>query len=336
MAKSAKLKVILTTDIGLTPREIFFKNLRRYFSKNGWLLLLILPGLIHILMIQYAPMFGIIIAFKNYRNADGIFGSKWVGLDNFKFLVASGTAWHITYNTVLMNSLFILTGTAAALILALLLNEIYASKLAQVYQFTLFIPFFIGSVIVGYIAYAILSNNGFIDYLLKTHGQQIISFYMNPEDWRVILVIANLWVGIGFGTIIYLSGIIAINPEFFEAAQLDGANKLQQIWGITLPLVRYLVVIQVLLAIGRIFTANFGLFYFVPQVWKNGGLLSTVDVIDTFVYRALYGGSLTGATGIVSLGMAAAAGFYQSVVGLALIVGANMLVRKISPEHALF
>ena len=190
--------------------------------------------------------------------------------------------------------------------------------------------------IIGYIAYAILSNNGFINYLMKTNGQQIIPFYMDPQDWRIILIIANLWVGIGFGTIIYLSGIIAINPEYFEAAQLDGANKLQQIWNITVPLIRFLVVIQVLLAVGKIFSANFGLFYFVPQVWKNGALLPTVDVIDTFVYRALYGGTMTGSSGIVSIGMAAAAGFYQSVVGLGLIVGANMLVRKLSPEHALF
>lgn len=319
-----------------TPKYKPASSFKRYFQKNGWLLLLTLPGLIHILMIQYAPMFGVIIAFKDYRNADGIFGSKWVGFENFKFLFGSGTALHITYNTVLMNFLFIITGTVAALLLALLLNEIYTSKLAQVYQFTLFIPFFIGSVIIGYIAYAILSNNGFINYLLKTNGVQPIPFYISPEFWRVILIIANLWAGVGFGTIIYLSGIIAINPEFFEAAQLDGASKLQQIWSITVPLIRFLVVIQVLLAIGKLFSANFGLFYFVPQVYKNGALLPVVDVIDTFVFRALYGGSMTGSSGIVKIGMAAAAGFYQSVVGLGLIVAANMLVRKLSPEHALF
>jgi len=309
---------------------------RRYFRRNGWLLLLILPGFIHILMIQYAPMFGVLIAFKDYKVRDGIFGSRWVGFENFKFLFGSGTAWHITFNTVLMNALFIFSSLVISLLFALLLNEIYTHKLAQVYQFTLFIPFFIGSVIVGYIAYAILSNNGYINTLLKSSDLKAIQFYLEPKYWRFILVTANLWMAVGYGTIIYLSGVIGINPEFFEAAQLDGANKLQQIWNITIPLIRYLIVIQLLLAIGKIFFANFGLFYFVPQVYKNGALLPVVDVIDTFVFRALYGGSMTGSSGIVKIGMAAAAGFYQSLVGLVLIFFANQLVKKISPDQALF
>ena len=328
----------MDTAIPAKARPVYkpISNFRRYFIKNGWLLLLMLPGLIHLLMIQYMPMFGVVIAFKNYRNADGIFGSAWVGLENFKFLFGSHTAWTITFNTVFMNLLFIITGTVVAIILALLLNEIYASKMAQVYQFTLFIPFFIGAVIVGYIAYAILSNNGFINYTLRTMGQEPIRFYLEPSYWRFILTSANLWMGVGFGTIIYLSGIIGINPEFFEAAELDGAGKLQQIWNITLPLIRFLIVIQILLAVGKIFFANFGLFYLVPQVYKNGALLPVVDVIDTFVFRALYGGSMTGSSGFVKIGMAAAAGLYQSVVGFLLVLGANLLVKKISPEQTLF
>jgi putative aldouronate transport system permease protein len=323
-------------DAGLPPTYKPASSFRRYFTKNGWLLLLMLPGLIHILMIQYMPMFGIVIAFKDYKFKDGIFGSKWIGFENFKFLFGTNTAWNITFNTVFMNLIFIVTGTVVALTLALLLNEIYHSKLTQIYQFTLFIPFFIGSVIVGYIAYAILSNNGFINYTLRSMGQEPVKFYLEPSYWRFILTSANLWMGVGFGTIIYLSGIISINPEFFEAAELDGAGKLQQIWHITIPLVRYLIVIQLLLAVGKIFFANFGLFYFVPQVYKNGALLPVVDVIDTFVFRALYGGSMTGSSGIVKIGMAAAAGFYQSVVGFLLVLGANLLVKKISPDQAMF
>jgi len=330
----ASIDAGITTTAGVAYKPV--SGLRRYFTKNGWLLLLMLPGVIHILMIQYMPMFGIVIAFKDYKFADGIFGSKWVGFENFKFLFGTNTAWNITFNTVFMNALFIVTGTIVALSLALLLNEIYTSKLTQVYQFTLFIPFFIGSVIVGYIAYAILSNNGFINFSLKSAGKDPIQFYLEPSYWRVILTSANLWMGVGFGTIIYLSGIISINPEFFEAAELDGAGKLQQIWNITIPLVRYLIVIQLLLAVGKIFFANFGLFYFVPQVYKNGALLPVVDVIDTFVFRALYGGSMTGSSGIVKIGMAAAAGFYQSVVGFLLVLGANLLVKKISPDQAMF
>jgi putative aldouronate transport system permease protein len=204
-----------------------------------------------------------------------------------------------------------------------------------VYQVTLFIPFFVGTIIIGYIAYAFLGANGFINTLLKSNGLETINFYLEKDYWRPILILANLWGGIGVGTIIYLSGIIGINPEYYEAAQMDGANKWHQVVHITLPLIRYLIVIQVLLAIGRIFFSNFGLFYFVPQIYKNGALLPVVDVIDTFVYRALQGGSYSYGD-IVNLGMAAAAGFYQSVVGLFLVVVANLVVRKLSQEYALF
>jgi putative aldouronate transport system permease protein len=312
------------------------RSIAKYFQKNGALLLLALPGLIHIFMIQYMPMFGMVIAFKDYKFADGIFGSKTVWFENFRFLFATDVAWRITFNTILMNGLFIITGTLVSLTLALLLNEIYTSRMTQVYQFTLFIPFFVGSVIVGYIAYALLGANGFINTALKDAGMAAFPFYTKPDPWRLILILANLWGGIGFGTIIYLAGMIGINPEFYEAAQLDGANKFQQIIKITIPLISYLIVIQILLAVGKIFFANFGLFYFVPQVWRNGGLLPVVDVIDTFVFRALQGGSFTAGAGVVKLGMAAAAGFYQSVVGLILIVSANLIVRKISSEHSLF
>lgn len=323
-----------TTRSAYGPPHTRPAPLLRYFRKNGALLLLALPGLLHIFLLQYMPMFGIVIAFKNYRFKDGIFGSQWVGFENFRFLFGSDIAWRVTFNTVFMNALFILTGTVVALLLALLLNEIYGSRMTQVYQFTLFIPFFVGSVIVGYIAFAILGSNGMINTALKAAGEQPLQFYLRPDPWRLILTLANLWAGVGFGTIIYLGGIIGLNPEYFEAAELDGASKLQQIWRITLPLIKYLIVIQMLLAVGRIFFANFGLFYFVPQQWKNGGLLPVVDVIDTFVFRALQGGA--GSAGATSLGMAAAAGLYQSVVGFILIVTANWIVRKISPDHSLF
>jgi putative aldouronate transport system permease protein len=331
----------MATQATITPlhQPISLKNSRlksfsKYFKRNGFLFLLMLPGLVHLLMIQYMPMFGVVLAFKDYKVKDGIFGSQWIGFENFRFLFGSDIAWTITFNTVFMNLLFIITGTSVALLFALLLNEIYTSRLAQVYQFTLFIPFFIGAVIVGYIAYAILSNNGFINTTLRDFGLEGIQFYLEPSYWRGILTSANLWMGVGFGTIIYLSGIIGINPEYFEAAELDGAGKIQQIWNITIPLIRYLIVIQLLLAVGKIFFANFGLFYFVPQIYKNGALLPVADVIDTFVFRALYGGA--GSTGIVKIGMAAAAGFYQSMVGFILVLLANLFVRKVSSEQALF
>ena len=216
------------------------------------------------------PMFGMTIAFKDYKFADGIFGSKTVWFENFRFLFATNVAWRITFNTILMNGLFIITGTVVMLSLALLLNEIYKSKVTQVYQFTLFIPFFVGSVIVGYIAYAILGANGFINTALKEAAMNPFPFYTKPDPWRVILIIANLWSGVGFGTIIYLAGMIGINPEFYEAAQLDGASKFQQILHITLPLISFLIVIQILLAVGKIFSPTLAFFTSCPRSGAMG------------------------------------------------------------------
>ncbi len=312
-------------------------QLERYFRKNIPFFLLMALGLLHILLIQYMPMFGMVIAFKKYRFSDGIFGSKWVGLENFRFLFGSDIAWRITFNTLFMNTLFIVTVTLSALFLAILLNEIYTSRMSQAYQVTLFLPFFVGAVILGYFALALLKPDGLINTTLKSLEMDTINFYLKASYWRYILVIANLWSGVGFATVLYLSGIIAINPEFYEAAEIDGASKWQQILNITLPMIRYLIIIQVLLAIGRIFFANFGLFYFVPQIYRNGQLLPVADVIDTFVFRAFQGGYGLGSGGmVVNLGMAAAAGFYQSVVGFLLIFGANLVVRKISPDQSLF
>lgn len=307
-------------------------RLGNYLRKNWMLWLLAAPGVILIFLIAYVPMPGIVIAFKDFRNAAGIFGSKWVGFENFKFLFGSGIAWRVTFNTVFMNLLFIITGNLVAIILALLLNEIYHDKLTQIYQVTLFLPFFVGFVIIGFISSAILGGDGFINTALKQGGLPAVQFYSNPIFWRYILMIANLWSGVGFGTIIYLGGMIAIDPELYEAAQLDGANKWQQIIHLTVPLIDYLIIIQFLLAIGRIFFANFGLFYFVPQSYMNGQLLPVTEVLDTFVFRAVFGGGTT----MIKLGMAAAAGLYQSIVGLVLIVTSNLLVKKISPEQSLF
>jgi putative aldouronate transport system permease protein len=327
----------VTSKITPNPRTEIFAKIQKYLRKNIPLLSLMSLGLVHIFLIQYMPMFGMVIAFKKYRFSDGIFGSENVGFQNFDFLFGSGIAWRITFNTLFMNALFIITVTVTAMFLAILLNEIYTSRFAQVYQVTLFLPFFVGVVIIGYFALALFRTEGIINTYLKSWGFAPITFYLEPRYWRYILVGANLWSGVGFATIIYLSGIIAINPEYFEAAEIDGANKWQQILKIMIPMIRYLIIIQILLAIGRIFFANFGLFYFVPQLYRNGQLLPVADVIDTFVFRSFIGGSGLASGGrVVNLGMAAAAGFYQSVVGFFLVLTANLIVRKVSPEQSLF
>ncbi|MEX1018874.1 MAG: ABC transporter permease subunit [Litorilinea sp.] len=291
------------------------------------LTLMALPGLIFLLVFAYLPMIGLVIAFKDYRFADGILGSAWVGFDNFQFLFGTDTAWRITRNTLGMNSLFIVTGTVASLAIAILMNEIYTSRMSKYYQTMLFFPYFISWVIVSYFVFGFLNGNtGIANQVFDALGWEPVAWYRAPEHWPGILVLAHLWNSVGFGSIIYLAGILGIDPAYFEAAKIDGAGKWQQIRYITLPLLLPIIIILVLLAIGRIFNADFGLFYFVPR--DNPLLYSTTDVIDTFVYRSL--------TQLGNISMAAAAGFYQSIVGFVLVVFANWLVQRINRDYSLY
>lgn len=291
------------------------------------LLTMALPGILFLLVFAYLPMIGLVIAFKDYRFADGILGSQWVGLENFRFLFGTDLTWRITRNTLLMNSLFIVSNTVGSLIIALLLNEIYRSWASKYYQTMLFFPFFVSWVIVSYFVFGFLNaNNGLMNQILAAVGLDRVIWYRSPEFWPIILTLTNFWKGVGFGSIIYLAAMMAISTEYYEAAKIDGANKWQQIRSITLPLIRPVVIILVLLSIGHIFNADFGLFFFVPR--NTPMLYSTTDVIDTFVYRSLIE--------LGNISMAAAASFYQSMVGLILVVLANWLVRRVNSEEALF
>jgi putative aldouronate transport system permease protein len=287
------------------------------------------PGVLLLAVFSYIPLLGLVIAFKDYRAYRGIWGSAWVGLQNFAYLFDSQDAWRITFNTLFMNALFIVTTLAASLAIALLLNEIRESSrfLSKFYQSTLFFPYFLSYVVISYFVFGLLNaNNGLVDHLLPSLNLPSIDWYSSPQYWPSILTLVNLWKSAGFWSIVYLAGIIAINPEYYEAARVDGANKWQQIRGITLPLITPLIIINVLLSIGRIFYADFGLFY---QVTSNSPLLyPTTDVIDTYVYRSL--------TTLGDVGMSAAAGFYQAIVGFVLVLLSNWIVRRISPERALF
>jgi putative aldouronate transport system permease protein len=300
---------------------------QRDLQTNLTLTLMALPGILMLLVFAYLPMVGLVIAFKDYRFADGILGSAWVGFDNFRFLFGSDNAWRITRNTLLMNSLFIATSTVVSLAIALLMNEVYTSRMSKYYQTMLFFPYFISWIIVSYFVFGFLNGDtGIANKALAALGLETIAFYREPRYWPYVLVLANLWQGVGFGSIVYLAGILGIDPGYYEAAKIDGANKWQQIRYITLPLILPLIIILVLLGVGRIFNADFGLFFFVPR--DNPMLYSTTDVIDTFVYRSL--------VQLGDISMAAAAGFYQSVVGFTLVVLANWFVRRINRDYSLF
>ena len=304
-----------------------FRRVRMWLRDNGAPLIMSLPGFLQLLIFAYIPMFGIIIAFKEYRFDQGILGSKWIGFYNFRYLFSSAVAVRITRNTVTLNFFFILTGLLASLIVALLMNEVQGKLRSRFYQSAMFLPHFISWVIVGYFVFAMLNlEDGLINHLLQSLGREPIRWYGEAEYWPGILVITNLWKGMGYGSILYLAVMLGINPEFYEAAKIDGANKFQQILHITLPMLVPIIVIQLLLAMGGMFRANFGMIFNATQ--NRSSLYPTTDVIDTFVYRALLQ--------MGDMGMAAAAGVYQSVVGFILVILSNWLVRRIDPERSLF
>lgn len=300
---------------------------RRELQQNLPWILMAAPAAVWILIFSYVPLFGLIIAFKNYRNNLGMWGSAWVGLRNFTYLFATKAAREITFNTLFMNGLFIITTLIVSLTVALLMYQIHHHPLARFYQSALFFPYFISYVIVSAFVFGFLSTDaGLVNRLLVSWGFEKLQWYSTPGYWRPILTLVNLWKGVGFWSIVYFAGILAINPEYYEAAKVDGATGWQQALYITLPLLVPLIVINVLLSIGRIFYADFGLFYQVPR--DQGLLYKTTNVIDTYVFRAL---RTTG-----DIGMASAAGFYQAIVGFLLVLGSNLIVRRIDPDKSLF
>lgn len=293
------------------------------------LLMMMLPGLLVLFVFAYLPMFGIIIAFKDYRAYQGVLGSQWVGLKNFQYLFGTDDARRIVVNTLAMNALFIVSVLVVALAIALLLKEVQGSSrwLSKFYQSTLFFPYLFSYVIINYFVFALLNtSNGFVNHTLEAVGVHPVNWYQSAQSWPVILTLVTVWKNAGFWSIVYLAGIIAINPEYYEAATIDGASRWRQMWRITLPLLKPLIVINLLLSIGRIFYADFGLFY---QVTRNAPeLYPTTDVIDTYVYRTL--------TTIGDVGMASAAGTFQAVVGFFLVLLSNWLVRRTEPQSAIF
>ncbi len=286
-----------------------------------------LPALVFLFIFNYLPMAGIVIAFKRFRVNLGFFKSPWVGFGNFDFFFASQDAWRITRNTLGYNTLFIVLGMLVSVAFALMLYEITNRNIVKLYQTVFFFPYFLSWVVVGYTLFAFLNMRyGILNNLIVSLGGESIQWYVNSLYWPPILVYMNLWKQIGYFSVIYYAGLMGIDRELFEAAVIDGANRRQTITHISIPLLSHLMVILVILQIGRIFYADFGLFYHLPR--DVGMLYSTTDVIDTYVFRAL---RVTG-----DIGMASAANFYQAIVGFLLVLTSNLFVRKVSPDHALF
>lgn len=306
------------------PSSILHRSLKGIqgvrFRRNLTWFLMALPAIIWIFIFKYVTLFGVWIAFTNYKARRGVFGSDFVGLKNFEFLFATDTAVRAARNTLLLNLLFITVGLFFALLVAWLLFEIYSSALTKYYQTLLLLPRFISWVIASYFVFALLAtDNGVVNNILKNFGAEPVNWYTSPQYWPIILLLSYLWNGIGLGSLIYLAGMLAIDPQLYEAARIDGANRWQQFIRITFPMILPLVVINLLLAMAHIFNADFGLFFQIPR--DQPLLYPVTDVLDTFIYRSLL------VTQNVS--MAAAAQFYQSIVGFILVLFFNWVVRRI-------
>ncbi|MDL2233639.1 ABC transporter permease subunit [Ruminococcaceae bacterium OttesenSCG-928-L11] len=293
------------------------------------LYLMFLPGALYLLINNYIPMAGLIIAFKRVNWNKGILGSDWAGLNNFTYLFKTKDAWNITRNTLLYNLAFIVIGTVLAITVAILLNEIRSTGAKKTYQTIILLPYLISIVVVSYLVFALLSSEtGFVNHtILKSMGKEGISWYTEPKYWPAILIIVHTWKTFGYNTILYYATIVGIDRGYYEAAVIDGANRWQQVWHVTLPSLLPTIITLTLMSIGKIFYSDFGLFYQVPM--DSGPLYDVTNTIDTYVYRGL--------VRLNDVGMSSAAGFYQSVVGFVLVLLANWTVKKVSgDENALF
>lgn len=303
------------------------KKKNRGLTKSGPLLLIALPGIVYLFINNYIPMFGVFLAFKDYSYVKGIFGSDWNGLNNFKYLFRQD-AFLIIRNTLLYNFTFIILGTVFAIIVAILMCELGERFRVKIFQSSLLLPNLLSWVVIGFIGYAFLNaDTGFINNtVIKFFGGKEVAWYTTPKYWPFILTIVYLWKNIGYSSIIYMASISGIDKSIFEAAKIDGAKKLEQIKYITIPMLKPTIIILTLMAVGRIFYSDFGLFYQVPM--NSGALYKTTQTIDTYVYHGLME--------LQDVGMSAAAALYQSVVGFVLVITANAVVRKVDNDNALF
>lgn len=296
--------------------------------RNWQFLLMVVPGTLLALVFSYLPMFGIVVAFKKIDYAKGILGSPWIGMNNFNFLFGYPDLKIIIRNTLGYNVIFIILGAIIPVTLAMLLSQLRNKRMSKVYQTVMMLPNFMSWVVVSYIVFAFLSFRlGIVNtLLLKGMGKAPVDWYSEVKLWPFLLVFLNIWKSFGYNTVVYLAAIAGIDGTLYEAAAIDGATRRQQMWYITLPELSNIVIIMMILAVGRIMSSDFGLFYNVPM--EKGALFPVTNVISTFVYRSL---KVNG-----DIGMSSAAGFFQSVIGFILVILTNGIVKKIDESKSLF
>lgn len=302
-----------------------FRSGIKTFKTNLPLTILALPAVAFLFVFCYMPLYGLLIPFKNYKVSQGILGSDWVGFKNFRFLFLSEDALRATKNTVLYNIAFIIIGTAICICIALMLFEM-SRKVVKGSQSMLLLPYFLSWVVVSYALRAFLDMDyGLINKMRAGFGLDPIMWYNEPKYWPPILIMAHVWKGMGYTSLIYYAALMGADEQIYEAARIDGAGKLAQIWYISIPTLRAMISMMLILSIGKIFNADFGLFYNLPL--DSTLLYPATDVLNTFTYRALME--------MGDLGMSSAASFYQSVVGFVLVLVSNGIVNKIDPDSAM-
>ena len=305
----------------MTKEKVTLKKVKKFIP----LYVMMIPGLAYLIINNYMPMPGLVIAFKNYSAKKGIYGSPWCGLANFKYLFVTEDAWIITRNTILYNLAFIVINTILSIAVAIILSELN-SRFKKFYQSAILLPHLLSTVIIAYLVYGFLCvDTGFVNSsILFALGKEPIMWYSETKYWPFILIFVSAWKSVGYSCIVYLATILGFDRAYYEAATIDGCSKWQQITKITIPMLKPTIIMLTLMSVGRIFYSDFGLFYQVPM---NSGLLFPVtQTIDTYVFRSLI------TLGNVS--MSSAAGVYQSLVGFILVLGANLAVRKLDPESA--
>jgi putative aldouronate transport system permease protein len=298
----------------------------REIAKNRQLYILAIPGIIFLALFSYIPMFGHLIAFKRFQPVKGIWGSKWVGFDNFKFFFGGHDWLRVTFNTVYLNLLFLIFGIGIAIILAIMINEISSTFIKKISQSLIFLPYFISWLVVSLMILAFMSSDGLLNNWLKQVGIADINWYQSVHLWPLILTLVYVWKFAGYFSIIFLAAIVGISSEYYESAKIDGATRFQQMIHITIPSIRPVIVVLMLLGVGRIFFGDFGMIYGI--IGDNSILYPTTDVIDTYSFRAL--------RQLGNFGMSSAVVFYQSIMGVITILIFNRIAKKIDPDSSLF
>lgn len=318
----------------MASSKIENKSSKACNKKSSWLrfktslplTLMALPAVIYIFIFNYIPLYGLVLPFKDYKPRVGFFGSEWVGLKNFEFILNNDQLMLAVRNTLLYNVVFIILGTAFSVFVALMLYEM-SRKSVKIYQTSIFIPHYISWVVAAYVFAVFLDMDyGILNKIITAFGGDPVMWYNDPKFWPPILTIAHIWKGFGYSAVIYYAALMGLDKSLFEAAELDGAGKLKQMWYISLPGIKNMIVMLFIMHIGKIFYNDFGMFYNITQ--DSSLLYSTTDVVDTYIYRTL----IT----LGDVGISSAVSMLQAVLGFILVIVSNTIANKVDKDSALY